>query len=66
MTIVKNRKDYEINGQKYFVEQYAEKPRFIWFWRYGYYRTYNGVEMAVIEKDLLRTRPNLKRLALAR
>lgn len=65
MTIVKNSKDYEINGEKYFVEQYADKPHFLWFWRYGKYGNYGYGATAKVIKDGLRSRPNLKRLFAA-
>lgn len=65
MTIVKNSKDYEINGEKYFVEQYADKPHFLWFWRYGKYGNYGHGATARVIKDGLLSRPNLKRLFAA-
>ena len=65
MTIVKNSKDYEINGEKYFVEQYADKPHFLWFWRYGKYGNYGHGANAKVIKDGLLSRPNLKRLFAA-
>lgn len=65
MTIVKNSKDYEINGEKYFVEQYADKPHFLWFWRYGKYGNYGHGETAKVIKDGLRSRPNIRRLFAA-
>ena len=61
MTVVKNHKDYEINGERYFVEMYADKPDFVWFWRYGKYGNYGGAN-ATILKDGLRSRPNLRKL----
>lgn len=63
MTIVKHTKKYEFNGEKYFVEQYADKPDFVWFWRYG--QILDGANARII-KDRLRSRPNLKRLFGAR
>ena len=66
MTIVKNHKDYEINGEKYFVEKYADKPHFLWFWRYGKYGNYGHGANAKILSDMLRSRPNIKRLFGAR
>lgn len=62
MTIVKNHKDYEINGERYFVERYADKPNFIWFWRYGKFGNYGKGANAIIIKDSLLARPNIKRL----
>lgn len=62
MTIVKRHKEYEINGEMYFVEMYADKPLFIWFWRYGKYCNYGHEANATIISDTLRSRPNLKRL----
>lgn len=44
MTIVKNHREYDINGQRYFVEKYADKPHFTWFWRYGYVVKFGTVE----------------------
>lgn len=61
MTIVKNTKQYEINGTTYFVEQYANKPHFVWFWRYGYFDK-SGTGRVI--SDMLRNRPNIKRLSL--
>ena len=60
MTIVKQCKKYEINGTTYFVERYAEKPHFVWFWRYGYINKRDG--MGYIISDHLFSRPNIKRL----
>ena len=65
MTIVRKHKEYEINGEKYFVEQYAEKPHFIFLWRYGKYGNYGHGATARIIKDGLLSRPNLKRLFAA-
>lgn len=62
MTIVKNHKDYVFNGEKYFVEQYADKPHFVWFWRYGKYGNYEYGATCKIISDMLRSRPNMKRL----
>ena len=62
MTIVKNSKRTIINGTTYFVEQYADKPHFVWFWRYGYIDR-SGMERVI--SDMLHTRPNLKRLNLS-
>ncbi len=64
MTIVKNHKEYEINGKRYYVERYADKPHFVWFWRYGSFVEINGNEYATIISNRLSTRPNLKRLSL--
>ena len=63
MTIVKNHKEYEIDGIKWWVEKYADKPHFVWFWRYGYTLLFNGEAYSYIVSDLLRSRPNLKRLS---
>lgn len=54
MTIVKDFKEYEIGGVHYFVEKYADKPDFVWFWRYGVFTDY--------EHRMVRT---IKTLALA-
>ena len=61
MTIVKRHKTYSINGEMYFVEMYADKPNFVWFWRYGCYSDFER-RFATVLKDGLRSRPNLKRL----
>ncbi len=61
MTIVKNHKEYIRNGQKIFVERYAEKPNFVWFWRYG---NINEQGLAVVEKDMLFSRPRISRLQI--
>ena len=63
MTITKLHKEYENKEthEIFFVEMYANKPHFIWFWRYGYIDR-NG--LAVTLKDMLFSKPNLKRLGL--
>lgn len=63
MTITKLHREYENKDthETYFVEMYANKPHFIWFWRYGYIDR-NG--LAVTMKDMLFSKPNLKRLGL--
>lgn len=61
MTIVKNHKEYKIGGTTYFVERYADKPYFVWFWRYGYIVDERSITARTIRSGLL-TRPNLKRL----
>ena len=58
MTIGYYYKEYEINGTKYFVAQYAEKPYFVKLWEYGY--VYPKFNVAISRG--LRSRPNLKRL----
>ena len=63
MTIVKFHREYRINGKIWFVERYADKPHFVWFWRYGYiYDEERGFSRIV--SDRLRSRPDLKRLSL--
>ena len=61
MTIVKNNKEYHFGGKVYFREMYADKPHFVWYWRYGVFTDYEK-RFAKILKDGLRSRPNLKRL----
>lgn len=58
MTIGYYYKEYEIDGEKYYVSQYAEKPYFVKLWEYGYIR--NGICYRISYG--LRSRPNLKRL----
>ena len=60
MTITRKHKEYEFDGETWFVEQYADKPDFVWFWRYGY--IYKG--MGYVMSDRLFSRPNLKRIAI--
>ena len=62
MTLTKNYKEYEINGETYFVERYADKPDFVWFWRYGCFVETRWGRMAMTLSDMLLTRPNLKKL----
>jgi len=62
MTIVKNHKDYIIDGLRFFVQRYADKPHFVWFWRYGYIIERPEKKYCYIISDGLRSRPNLKRL----
>ena len=61
MTIVKRKKEYRINGKVYFCEMYADKPHFVWFWRYGVFTDYER-RYAEILRSGLHSRPNLKRL----
>ena len=58
MTIGYYYKEYEINGTKYFVAQYADKPYFTKLWEYGYVYPNGNV---VISRGL-RSRPNIKKL----
>lgn len=58
MTIGYYYKEYEINGTKYYVSQYADKPYFVKLWEYGYVYTNYLVHIS----RGLRSRPNLKRL----
>lgn len=59
MTTIKNRKEYTIDGRRYFVEQYQDKDMRVALWRYG--ELYDG-ERGTVLRDGLRTRPNVKRL----
>ena len=61
MTIVRKYREYEIDGERYFVEQYADKPHFVWLWRYGKCAARHGAFATVISGGLW-SRPNLKRL----
>lgn len=55
MEIVYKREEFSANsGLQIFVEQYAEKPNFVKFWRYG--------ANNCIWKDMLLTKPNKSRL----
>ncbi len=62
MTIVKNHKRYERNGETYFREMYADKPDFVWLWRYGVLGDFGRGANARVIKDNLLSRPNIKRL----
>lgn len=68
MTIEYYHKEYDIDGQRYYIAQYADKPHFVKLWEYGYvyenYRIGKSVfsKMCVAIKSGLRSRPNLKRL----
>lgn len=59
MTLVRKHREKIVNGETYFVEQYADKPHFVWFWRCGWVEKEG---LAHITKDGLWTRPNLKRI----
>lgn len=61
MTIVKNHKEYEIKGGRYFVEMYADKPHFMWLWRYSVYESNGNETYARIIGDSLLCRPNIKK-----
>ena len=63
MTIVRRHREYEINGERYYVEQYADKPHFVWFWRYGKVVDKDRALVTAISSGLW-SRPNLKRLNL--
>lgn len=56
MTATDNYKEICKGNETYFMERYAEKPNFVWFWRYGYICNGNRVLL----KDGLRTRPRIK------
>lgn len=61
MTITKYYKEYTINGRVLFVEQYADKPDFAFFWRYGVvYDTERRLARTI--KDGLLSRPSLRTL----
>ena len=62
MTIVKNNKEYEINGVRYFVEKYSDDYHTADLWRYGYIAKWGTVDFFYKLKDGLRSRPNIKRL----
>lgn len=59
MTTIKNSKEYNIDGKRYFVEQYQDKDMHVPLWRYG--ELYDDNRGSVL-RDGLRTRPNIKRL----
>lgn len=60
-TITKNHKEIRLNNELYFAEQYANGTNVL-MWRYGYYIERNGERTAILLKDALRTRPNLKKI----
>ena len=63
MTIVKNHKNYKVGETTFFIERYANKPLFVWFWRYGYYsKNINGYTSVIILSERLRSRPKPKML----
>lgn len=62
MTTVKNYREYEINGIRYFVKRYAQSPHFTWLWMYGYVVKFGTADIGYKLKDGLRSRPNIKRL----
>ena len=59
MTTIKQRKNYIVNGQRLFIEQYQDKEMRVPLWRYGgmYDETHGN-----ILKDGLRSRPDIKRI----
>lgn len=61
MTITRKHKEEIINGTTYWIEEYHEKEwqSDVWMWRYGYYST---AGFAYLISDMLRRKPNLKRL----
>ena len=55
MTIVYKREEFETcSGTMLYIEQYAEKPHFVKFWRYG--------PIGGVWSDMLITKPSKKRL----
>lgn len=55
MTIVYKREEFEAgSGEDMWIEQYAEKPHFNKFWRYG--------SSGRVWSDMLLSKPNKKRL----
>ena len=55
MTVVYKREEFETNGGlKMFIEEYADKPHFVKFWRYG--------PVGGVWSDMLMTKPSKKRL----
>lgn len=55
MTIVYKREVFEAgSGTMLYIEQYAEKPHFVKFWRYG--------PVGGVLSDMLMTKPSKKRL----
>ncbi len=62
MEYVIKHDEMEIQGTKYFREQYTETGFTTYLWRYGYYLKTGGKEYAYLISDMLRSRPNLKRL----
>ena len=64
MTNVLSHKEYQgLDGKTYFVEQYQEKGWKAPLWRYGCCSD-DPTVCSTILSDMLRTRPNLKRLNL--
>jgi hypothetical protein len=61
-TITRNYKETQIGKELYFVERYCNNGASVFFWRYGYIINRNGERSAILLKDGLRTRPNLKRM----
>lgn len=58
MTIVFKHEEFVTDsGQRMFIEQYAEKPHFVKFWRYGTAGRYGR-----IHNDMLLSKPRKKRL----
>lgn len=55
MTIVYKYEEFEAgSGLKLYIEEYAEAPRFVRFWRYG--------PVGGVWSDMLLTKPRKKRL----
>lgn len=50
------------SGQILFIEQYADKPHFVKFWRYGTISEYNGRKYSNIYGHTLLHKPRKKRL----
>jgi hypothetical protein len=56
-----NKTEYftTLSGTKMYVEQYAEAPYFVKMWRYGFLY---GDDRAVVEKDMLLSKPRKSQL----
>lgn len=55
MTVVYKREEFETNGGlKMVIEEYADKPNFVRFWRYG--------TVDHVWSDMLLSKPRKKRL----
>lgn len=56
MTITYHEETHTINGREFFIEQYADKPHFVKYWRYG--EIINGI--GYTHSEMLWTKPRLK------
>ena len=63
MTAGFHYEEFEVgSGQTMFIEEYAEKPYFTKWWRYGVVNVVDDRRYVVVYGSMLRTKPRRKQL----